>query len=182
MEEANAYENREKKYIIQTEIIELIFEIAFTILKVNERKLLPYALDILIDHSHLVNLEIVLDLIQCLSENLESYDFGPFLQACTCTFRMLQGRGRAIEFDLQYYRQVYARLHECCLPKHHEVLPNVIQTLKLMLIERKSISKNRILAFIKKMLGVSIQTDPKFSEEILDIVSILFARNFNHII
>jgi len=177
MEESNALVNRNKTYVIHTEVLEMVFEVAFTVLRMGDIKdpLLPHSLKILTKHSKLVNLEIVLDLIQSLSDMMEDLPFHSMLQASLCTFNMLQGRGRAIEYDLQkFYCVLYQRMREILEQKDLDSL--LIEVLNSMLLESRNLAKTRITSYVKRLLLLSLECNPTLADGLLKTVMLLYAR------
>ena len=61
------------------------------------------ALRLLNQHSHLIKLEFILNLVQILSKLIKSLSYEKMLNACFCCFKLLSRREKSIEYVIIYY-------------------------------------------------------------------------------
>ncbi|CAF0872920.1 unnamed protein product [Adineta steineri] len=155
---ANRQEQRLK---INRQIIELIFLNYFRLLKRRlNLRLMPSVCEGLAKFSNLINIEYMDDLITCFYEELSSDQTGLTQRAkfhCLITvFSILNRQQVLIHIDPQrFYALFYSLLVPC--PSNDDI-DLVIKLIQLMLIDRyKQLSKNKLLAFIKRLLTMTLE-------------------------
>eukprot|EP00743_Colponemidia_sp_Colp-15_P008433 GILK01009167.1.p1 GENE.GILK01009167.1~~GILK01009167.1.p1 ORF type:complete len:818 (-),score=179.17 GILK01009167.1:144-2567(-) len=112
--EANAELTTAQKQKIHTELIKEVFVTYFRVLKLDSNSpLLPSVLRGLARFSHLVNVELVFDLIEAI-KGLLAEETLPFSSAVNCVktaFQTLEGPGQALTTDVkELYSHTYAFL------------------------------------------------------------------------
>jgi len=136
----------------------------FFVLKLGTSSaLLPSVLEGLAEHAHLVNVELVVELVSLLSEQVTELKRPESAIRCIlAALRCLEGRGQAIEFDLHvFYERLYEALWELVHPgRARKLAPLVLECLDLMLRQRKQLSVARVGAFAKRALTVSVHLQP----------------------
>ena len=154
---ANRQEHRLK---INRQIIELIFLNYFRLLKRRlNLRLMPSVCEGLAKFANLINIEYMDDLITCFYEELSSEQSGLHSRSkfhCLITvFSILNRQQVLIHIDPQrFYALFYSLLLPC---PANEDIDLVVQLIQLMLIDRaKQLSKNKLLAFIKRLLTMSL--------------------------
>jgi nucleolar complex protein 3 len=150
---ANRQEQRSK---LNRQIIELIFLNYFRLLKRRlNLRLMPSVCEGLAKFANLINIEYMDDLITCFYDELSSDQTGLNSRAkfhCLITvFSILNRQQVLIHIDPQrFYALFYSLLLPC--PSDYDI-DLVIKLIQLMLLDRyKQLSKNKLLAFIKRLL------------------------------
>jgi nucleolar complex protein 3 len=141
---------------INRQIIELIFLNYFRLLKRRlNLRLMPSVCEGLAKYANLINIEYMDDLITCFYDELTSEQTGLNQRAkfhCLITvFSILNRQQVLIHIDPQrFYALFYSLLLPCPLDTDIDL---VIQLVQLMLLDRyKQLSKNKLLAFVKRLL------------------------------
>ena len=141
---------------INRQIIELIFLNYFRLLKRRlNLRLLPSVCEGLAKYANLINIEYMDDLISCFYEELTSEQTGLNERAkfhCLITvFSILNRQQVLIHIDPQrFYALFYSLLLPCPADQDIDLL---IRLIRLMLLDRyKQLSKNKLLAFVKRLL------------------------------
>lgn len=150
---ANRQEHRLK---INRQIIELIFLSYFRLLKRRlNLRLMPSVCEGLAKFANLINIEYMDDLITCFYEELSSEQTGLHTRAkfhCLITvFSILNRQQVLIHIDPQRF---YALFYSLLLPTPSDTdIDLVVKLIQSMLIDRyKQLSKNKLLAFTKRLL------------------------------
>ena len=155
---ANRQEQRLK---LNRQIIELIFLNYFRLLKRRlNLRLMPSVCEGLAKFANLINIEYMDDLITCFYDELCSEQTGLTQRAkfhCLITvFSILNRQQVLIHIDPQrFYALFYSLLLPC--PSDHDI-DLVVKLLQMMLIDRyKQLSKNKLLAFVKRLLTMALE-------------------------
>lgn len=145
---------------INRQIIELIFLNYFRLLKRRlNLRLMPSVCEGLAKYANLINIEYMDDLITCFYEELTSEQTGLNHRAkfhCLITvFSILNRQQVLIHIDPQrFYALFYSLLVPC--PADGDI-DLVIRLIRLMLLDRyKQLSKNKLLAFVKRLLTMAV--------------------------
>ena len=151
---------QEQRLKLNRQIIELIFLNYFRLLKRRlNLRLMPSVCEGLAKYANLINIEYMDDLITCFYDELSSDQTGLNQRAkfhCLITvFSILNRQQVLVHIDPQrFYALFYSQLLPC--PSDDEI-DLVIKLIQLMLIDRyKQLSKNKLLAFIKRLLTMSL--------------------------
>lgn len=146
---------------LNRQIIELIFLNYFRLLKRRlNLRLMPSVCEGLAKFANLINIEYMDDLITCFYEELSSDKTGLNHRAkfhCLITvFSILNRQQVLIHIDPQrFYALFYSLLLPCPFDNDIDL---VIKLIQLMLVDRyKQLSKNKLLAFIKRLLTMCLQ-------------------------
>uniref|UniRef100_U5EWB9 NOC3-like protein n=1 Tax=Corethrella appendiculata TaxID=1370023 RepID=U5EWB9_9DIPT len=160
--ETKAEENKQIKNSKLTEITKLVFTIFFRILKTAPTsKLLSVTLEGLSKFAHTINIEFFSDLIEILNNILLNAELGyrEQLHCIQTVFTILSGQGDALNIDpARFYTHLYKNLLQVNAGKNHEYIEPILATLDNVLLKRrKTISYHRYIAFIKRLLMMSLQ-------------------------
>ncbi|CAG9762116.1 unnamed protein product [Ceutorhynchus assimilis] len=162
MLETKAEESKQVKQKNQTEIITVIFNIYFRILKNSENnKLLSACLEGLTKFAHCISLEYYVDMVNVLNHLLKE-DWLGYKEQLHCIqtlFIMLSGQGEAIDIDpTRFYVHLYEDLFVTSACNTHRNTLLVLKTLVDALIKRrKKITNKRIINFVKRLAIFSLQ-------------------------
>ncbi|XP_066263007.1 nucleolar complex protein 3 [Euwallacea similis] len=182
MLETRAEESRIVKQQNQTEIMKIIFNIYFRILKNSEnRKMLSVCLEGLTKFAHCINLEYYVDIVNVLSHLLKQ-DWLGYREQLHCIqtiFIMLSGQGEAINIDpTRFYVNLYRDLLTTHSGKTHKNSIIVLKTLIDALIKRrKKITNKRTINFVKKLATFSLQLLHNGSLGCLGLIKTLMQLN-----
>jgi len=185
MLEAEAVTSRDERKRLQTDTLKSLFITYFRILKKGSHNaaVLLAVLKGLAKFSHLVNVEIVADLITCLKEIMlkdqSSSDFALHiqLQCMITTFQALKHQKDSIDMDLQdFYVHLYSILPNICNDTSSSSIPYVLQCIQLMIVDKKQVSNERVCAFIKKLTTLSLSVPPNAAIAFIHIAHQLFQR------
>lgn len=162
LQETKAEENKQSKHYKLTEIIKMVFTIYFRILKNDPNsKLLSACLEGLAEFAHVINLEFFSDLIEVLNNLLETGELGyrEELHCIQTIFVILSGQGEVLNIDpIRFYGHLYKHLLVVNAGKNHEDSLIILRTLTDVLVKRrKNITQYRMLAFVKRILTLSLQ-------------------------
>jgi len=162
LQETKAEENKETKHYKLTEITKMIFTIYFRILKNDPNsKLMSYCLEGLSEFAHIINLDFFADLVEVLHGLLETSDLGyrEQLHCIDTIFVILSGQGEVLNIDpIRFYAHLYKNLMQVDAGHTHNDASIVLRILNNVLINRrKIISNQRLLAFVKRLLTLSLQ-------------------------
>lgn len=177
--ENKTFANRQDQRLkINRQIIELIFVNYFRLLKrrLNIR-LMPSVCEGLAKFATLINIEYMDDLIACFYDELTSEQTGLNARAkfhCLITvFSILNRQQVLIHIDPQrFYALFYSLLLPC--PSDDDI-DLVVRLLQLMLLDRyKVLSKNKLLAFVKRLSTMILHLhQPKSVSAILVMIKAL---------
>lgn len=111
--------------------------------------------------AHVINLEFFADLVEVLNRLMETGELGyrEQLHCIQTVFKILSGQGEVLNIDpLRFYGHFYRNLMVCSAGRNHSDLVIIIRTLIEVLIKRrKTINHQRMLAFIKRIVILSLQ-------------------------
>lgn len=160
--ETKAEENKQTKNAKLVDIMKLTFTIYFRILKQNPNsKLLSTTLEGLAKFAHMINIEFFSDLIEVLYKLLQNGDLGyrEQLHCVQTVFTILSGQGEVLNIDpARFYSHLYKNLLAVHSGKNHSDAESIIITVENVLIKRrKHITHLRYLAFLKRLMILSMQ-------------------------
>ncbi|XP_034935770.1 nucleolar complex protein 3 homolog [Chelonus insularis] len=179
--ETKAEEDKAKSHKILTEITTIVFTIYFRILKhAPTSKLLSVCLEGLAKFAHCINLDFYQDLVNAINHLMENGYLGQREQLhCIQTiFMILSGQGSALNIDPQrFYSHLYRILLDIDLTTSPENCEILIKCLVLSLINRrKRVTQNRLIAFIKRIMIMSLQLHHHEALGFLGIIRSLFQK------
>lgn len=162
MMETKAEENKQSRSHKLTEIVKMVFNVYFRILKKEPNsKLLATTLEGLAKFAHCINLEFFADLVNVLNQILDQEDLGyrEQLHCIHTVFVMLSGQGEVLNIDpIRFYSHIYRLLFIVHAGKNHSDFLVLVRTLMDVLLKRrKQITQHRLLAFTKRILTLSLQ-------------------------
>lgn len=161
LQETKAEENKQTKQYKLTEITKMVFTIYFRILKNDPNsQLLSACLEGLAEFAHTINLDFFSDLVEVLNQIMETADLGyrEQLHCVQTVFTILSGQGEVLNIDpLRFYGHLYRNIFVCNAGKNHEDFQIILKTLNEVLLKRrKNISQHRLMAFIKRVVTLSL--------------------------
>lgn len=162
MMETQAEENKQTKNTKLTDISKLVFTIYFRILKQNPNsRLLSATLEGLAKFAHIINIEFFEDLIEVLNYLIENVDLGyrEQLHCIQTVFTILSGQGEVLNIDpARFYTHLYKNILRVNAGRSHIDMESVVSTIENVLIRRrKNITHLRYLAFLKRLMTLSLQ-------------------------
>lgn len=161
--EAQAEENKQAKNQRLVDIMKYVFTIYFRILKRNpQSRLLSCTLEGLAKFAHMINVEFFHDLIEVLYKLLMEEDLLGYREQLHCVqtvFTILSGQGEILNIDpARFYAHLYKNLLQVHAGKNHEDAESILMTVENVLIKRrKHITFQRHLAFLKRMMILTLQ-------------------------
>ncbi|XP_076311542.1 nucleolar complex protein 3 [Tachypleus tridentatus] len=173
--ETEADENKVTKARFQTDILNQIFFLYFKILKNKSKSpILTPVLEGISKFAHLINIEFFDDLVSCFGELVEKgeLDGNEMLLCMHTVFTVLSGQGVALNIDPQrFYSYLYRILLSVNAGKTAAYMPILFKCLDVMLLKRKKqLTHHRVLAFLKRLCTVSLQTSHEGTLGILAVV------------
>lgn len=111
--------------------------------------------------AHTINLDFFSDLVEVLNHIMETAELGyrEQLHCVQTVFTILSGQGEVLNIDpLRFYGHLYRNLLVCDAGKNHDDFQIILKTLNEVLVKRrKNISQSRMMAFIKRIITLSLQ-------------------------
>ncbi|KAG7190130.1 hypothetical protein KM043_006263 [Ampulex compressa] len=161
--ETKAEENKQSKQKLLTEITSVVFTIYFRIIKqAPNSKILTVCLEGLAKFAHCINLDFYQDLVTVIDKLMDDRNLGlrEQLHCVECVFTILSGQGSTLNIDpYRFYVHLYKNLLHVHCGKTHMETEIVIKTLIQVLINRrKRITNSRLLAFVKRMAILALQS------------------------
>ncbi|XP_067615476.1 nucleolar complex protein 3 [Eurosta solidaginis] len=161
LDETRAEENKQTKHYKLTEITKMLFTIYFRVLKNDPTsKVLSAILEGLAEFAHVINLDFFSDLIDVLNRILEEMNLGyrEQLHCIKTIFVILSGQGEVLNIDpIRFYQHFYKNLLTVDAGKNHEDFRIILGTLDEVLVKRRrNMSQQRLMAFIKRLLMLSM--------------------------
>ncbi|XP_071652136.1 nucleolar complex protein 3 [Temnothorax longispinosus] len=163
MLETKAEENKQAKQKILTEITSIIFTIYFRILKqAPNSKVLSVCLEGLAKFAHCININFYQDLVSAIDRLIEEGNLGlrEQLHCVQCIFTILSGQAAALNIDpYRFYVHLYKNILKVHCGRTHAETEIVLQTLLQILIhQRKRITQTRMIAFVKRISTLALQS------------------------
>eukprot|EP00005_Dracoamoeba_jomungandri_P005521 CAMPEP_0174260724 /NCGR_PEP_ID=MMETSP0439-20130205/10371_1 /TAXON_ID=0 /ORGANISM="Stereomyxa ramosa, Strain Chinc5" /LENGTH=919 /DNA_ID=CAMNT_0015345031 /DNA_START=28 /DNA_END=2784 /DNA_ORIENTATION=- len=203
MQKVAAEQNEEERHIIQTDILRAVFVSYFRILKKSKNSpLLPAVLDGLARYAKFINIDFIDDIVTALRDLVKSDDsyllpVPTRLKCAVSALEMVQSTvaphsmqsdtmteedilKRAINVDL---KELYGRLYEVLVEipsfcaSNPQIIESLIRCLKLLINDKKQVSSNRMAAFAKRIMYLSLHLPPN---AILAMNSLLFLMLQRH--
>eukprot|EP00466_Bigelowiella_natans_P007953 jgi/Bigna1/144874/aug1.92_g19582 len=190
LKESSAILDPKRQSKLQTQLISHVFTTYFRVLKrFSTSSALPTVLKGIAKFSNLINIELVLDLLQCLKQlikasveefaNLDK-ERGVWESIVIITnivIRMIKNyctlarHHGLISVDLmEYYTTMYQSIWFLCNPLEHKNLSLALICIRQMLI-RADVPKERAIAFSKRLLIVSSYLPPHGALAVLHLVN-----------
>lgn len=132
--------------------------------------------------SHLINFDVVADLMNVLKHLLQQVELLPLEVALNCILTALQtleGAGRELPIDRkEYLLPLYNQLPRliCNGPNSRENCQLAMRCLTVALLKRKDYSTDRITSFVKRLYTVCLQAPTDVSIPLLAFVRQLVSR------
>ncbi|XP_012231094.1 nucleolar complex protein 3 isoform X2 [Linepithema humile] len=173
--ETKAEENKQQKHKILTEITSIIFTIYFRVLKqAPNSKVLSACLEGLAKFAHCINVNFYQDLVSVIDKLIEEGNLGlrEQLHCVQCIFTILSGQGTALNIDpYRFYVHLYKNILNVHCGRTHAETEIVLKILIQILIhQRKRITQTRMVAFVKKISMLSLQSQHNATLGFLGII------------
>lgn len=124
--------------------------------------------------AHIINIEFFSDLIEVLNHLVEKVELGyrEQLHCIQTVFTILSGQGEVLNIDpARFYTHLYKNMLRVNAGKSHVDIESVISTVENVLLKRrKNITHLRYLAFLKRLMTLSLQVQLHGSLGCLSIV------------
>lgn len=180
MEETSAVVDQVERNRCQAKMLEDVFTTFFRIIRKGgtNSPLLPITMECIARFSHLINMELVVDLLEALSSMVraDNLPLESAFQLDLAAMRTLRGPGAELQMDdTEFVAHIYKllpRLLTCSLKEQDDAVPAALEALREAFVIRREHSLPRAAAFVKRMLTVS--TSLVRSEHSLAMLS--FAR------
>lgn len=164
--ETKASADKARKLKLHTETIQAVFETYIRVIKLApDSALLPAVLEGLAKFAHLINIEYFDALFSALNGLIESGNLTTreSLHCMQTAFTILSGQGSVINIDpTNFYRHFYNNMVPVAADDQSETVTVVLQCLDAMINKRrKQVSQQRVLAFMKRLMTLSLQQNPE---------------------
>ncbi|CAI9736204.1 complex 3 homolog [Octopus vulgaris] len=173
--ETKASEDKKKKLEYNTRVIQHVFATYVRILKKSpDSALVTVVLEGLTKFAHFVNIDYFEDLFSTLKSMIASQSL-TLQQTIQCTltaFMILSGQGNVLNIDpVHFYKYFYHRIISLNAGESSEYMLLLLNTLEETIFKRKrQITKHRVLAFMKRLSTIALQTLPEASIALLGVV------------
>lgn len=180
LKEAEAVVDKSERQKTQADILHELVLVYFRILKqATYSTALPAVLEGLSKYAFLINLDIMIDLLKVLKAVLKE-DILPLpsaLQAVLTGLRTLQGPGQELMVDEKEFVDIlYKLLRKFTEGEDVSCFPIALQCVEAVFIRRKEIVVDRVAAFIKRLLLISIHLQPHQMLGVMAVIRSLFHR------
>lgn len=180
--EVKAEENKSKKHKVFSEIANILFMIYFRILKKAPRnKVLSSCLEGLSKFSQCISIDYYQDLLNVFQEllNEENLKIEDQLYCIHALFSVLSHETNNLKTDAtRFYFQLYKNLLNVHLGKNSNAVSILIDILhKVFVNQRKSITQNCQLAFIKRISGMTLNLQHNGALGMLYIIKLILQAN-----
>lgn len=175
MLETKGEENKQAKHKTLTEITSIVFTIYFRILKqAPNSKVLSVCLEGLAKFAHCININFYEDLVNAIDRLIEDGNLGlrEQLHCVQCIFTILSGQAVALNIDpYRFYVHLYKNILKVHCGRTHSETETVLQTLLQILIhQRRRITQARMVAFVKRIGTMALQSQHNATLGILGII------------
>lgn len=180
LKEAEAVVDKSERQKTQADILHELVLVYFRILKqATYSTAMPAVLEGLSKYAFLINLDIMIDLLKVLKAVLKE-DILPLesaLQAVLTGLRTLQGPGQELMVDEKEFVDIlYKLLRKFTEGEDVSCFPTALLCVEAVFIRRKEIVVDRVAAFIKRLLLISIHLQPHQILAVMSLIRSLFHR------
>ncbi|TYZ64098.1 hypothetical protein PybrP1_009125 [[Pythium] brassicae (nom. inval.)] len=180
LKEAEAVVDKAERQKTQADILHELVLVYFRILKqATYSTALPAVLEGLAKYAFLINLDIMIDLLKVLKAVLRE-DILPLpsaLQAVLTGLRALQGPGQELMVDEKEFVDIlYKLLRKFVEGEDPGCFPTALLCVEAVFVRRKEIVVDRVAAFIKRLLLISLHLQPHQVLAVLATIRSLFHR------
>jgi nucleolar complex protein 3 len=177
LKETEAVERKEDRDLVQTETLKVAFLLYFNILKNTKRSpLLPVVLEAMAHFSHLINLDLLLNLVELLKEVIadKAIPLESSMHTVITAFNAIKLQGDSLTVDLKdFYTYFYPLLEPAMAApsKYNAIIPLLVRSLELMLTQRRILALDRVTAYAKRILTLSLHLPPQGALSILLVLN-----------
>ncbi|KAK8790919.1 hypothetical protein WA158_005550 [Blastocystis sp. Blastoise] len=162
----------------QKDTLQEVFVTYFRILKSNTKSaLIPSVLHGLSKFGHLLNTDVVIDLLKLLKTQLERNDLSldSSLYCIKTCFKLLQGPGAVLNLDEGVYiNQLYKLFPQMILMKNEQYIDLFLENISYSFVVRKELLSSRVAAFIKQLFILSLNLQGKYALASISLARQLF--------
>lgn len=182
LKETEAVESKRDRDLVQTESLKVIFLLYFKILKNTKRSpLLPVVLESLAHFAHLINLDLLLNLVEVLKDIItdKMIPLESSMHTVITAFQAIKLQGDSLTVDLKdFYSHFYPLLEPAMAsPSRYPILlPLLIKSLELMLTHRRILALERVAAYAKRILTLSLHLPPQCIIATLIVLNQIFRK------
>lgn len=182
LKETEAVESKQDRDLIQTETLKVVFLLYFKILKNTKRSpLLPVVLEAMAHFSHLINLELLLNLVEVLKDVIADklIPLESSMHTVITAFQAIKLQGDSLTVDLKdFYTHFYPLLEpSMASPSRYSILlPLVIRSLELMILHRRVLALDRVAAYAKRILTLSLHLPPQCVLAVLIVLNLIYRK------
>ncbi|XP_049848427.1 nucleolar complex protein 3 homolog [Schistocerca gregaria] len=166
---------------LQTEILKTMFLLYFEILKTKKHVLLPNVLEGMAHFSHLINIELLLDIIEILRTLFQDKKLPLVsrLYTVVTAFQAIKLQGDTLKVDLRdYYTYLYQLIEPvvCSTPQCRVLMPILLRALEMMFLNQKLYALERVTAYSKRLINASLYCDHQSALALLALVGIILKK------
>eukprot|EP00300_Choanocystis_sp_HF-7_P023766 c2484_g1_i1.p1 GENE.c2484_g1_i1~~c2484_g1_i1.p1 ORF type:complete len:643 (+),score=168.70 c2484_g1_i1:181-1929(+) len=176
--QAEAEHRREVVLVTHEQILDSVFVTFVRILKNAPRSpLMPQVLQGVAKFGHLINVDLVQDLIVYLGDLIqdESIDLDVQFEVFLALHALRQGEGQALSVDNKKgHAFLYRAMNSIDASVTAQRVSLFTQCLQKMLLDKKQIEPARAAAFVKRLLAVCLRTPPFCVMSLLVFVRAIF--------
>lgn len=185
LKEAEAVVDPAERSRAQADILHEIVLIYFRILKQScDSQIIPSVLEGLSKFGNLINLDILIDLLNLLKSLLQRdvLSLVPAFHAILMGVRALQGPGQELMIDEKdfvdalYFQFGKLAYDLACTNEKNDSITVAMSCMNVVFLRRKELTFDRVGAFIKRMLIISLSAAPHQTLAILATIRSLFNR------
>mgnify|MGYP002386404717 FL=1 len=172
LREADAEVDREERKRLHTETLKIVFQTYFKILKnLRQSPLIPTVLAGLARFAHLINVEFMADLLVVLRQVASDphVSLRSALHCVITAFRLSRGQGEALMLDMKEFYYVLYRMLPSLPTSANADVELALTAISTTLQQIKSMSTDRVAAFVKRMVHISTQLEPHAALAVLSV-------------
>jgi len=176
--ENSSFQNNEQTYTKNKGLVKLIFETIFNLLKLTYTNdpLFLSILRIINRHSHLVKLEIILNMVQLLSKHIKSLSYEEMLNTNFCCSNVMFKRRKNIEYELKKIQEIFQdRIWEILLWENKKTFNVFIISVKMLFKSNKC--GKQFFSLLERFIIISFNLKSEFSQRLLEITVRLIKQN-----
>jgi nucleolar complex protein 3 len=182
LQETEAVESKKDRDLVQTEMLKVVFLLFFKILKNTKRSpILPNVLEAMAQFSHLINLDLLLNIVEVLKEVIVDplVPLEASMNTVITAFNAIKLQGDTLEVDLKdFYVHFYKLLEPATAsPSKYSLLtPLLVRSLELMLTQRRILALDRVAAYAKRILTLSLHLPAQSCISLLMVLNAILRR------
>jgi nucleolar complex protein 3 len=172
--EAEATVRVDTQQRVQLELLNLVMVTYVRILKDPRRPvLLPVVLAGLAKYAHLINIDMVIDLLEVLRQLIAkgTLELASVLHCLIAAFETLSGPGQALTIEVvDFYKHLFNHMWRLTEPENFVHVPLFLQAMQLMFIKRRLLGMDLVAAFVKRLVTVACTLLPHDAIGVLSLM------------